>query len=75
MSNNNKDLIAGIGVGLGVGLIVGGVLGILFAPKSGVETRKEIKDKTLELVKRVKELPADARAVFNKATIQDIKKR
>ena len=37
MSNNNKDLATGLGIGLGVGLIVGGVLGLLFAPKSGLE--------------------------------------
>ena len=73
--SNNKEVAVGIGVGLGVGLIVGGVLGILFAPKSGKEIRTEIKDKTLELVDKVKALPADARALFNKATVEDIKKR
>jgi len=73
--DNKADLAIGITAGVVCGLIVGGVLGILFAPKSGVETRTEIKDKALVLVDKVKALPADARALFNKAIIEDVKKR
>jgi gas vesicle protein len=39
MEKNNKVLIS-----LGIGLAVGTVLGILFAPNIGVDTRKKIKD-------------------------------
>ena len=39
---------------LAVGATVGGVLGILFAPKSGKETRKEIKDKSIDTATKVK---------------------
>ena len=57
------------------GLIAGGVLGILFAPQSGKDTRKEIKTNLDTLVQTVKSLPADARALFNKATIEDVRKK
>ena len=40
--------LAGAAIGVG--------LGILFAPKAGSETRKELKEKMDELVKKVKEL-------------------
>ena len=39
MEKNNKVLIS-----LGIGLAVGTVLGILFAPNKGADTRKKIKD-------------------------------
>jgi gas vesicle protein len=39
MKNTSKVLIA-----LGAGLAIGGLLGILFAPDKGSETRKKISD-------------------------------
>ena len=72
---NKKDVAVGIGVGLGVGLIVGGVLGILFAPQSGKETRAEIMDRAEDFIGKVKALPADVRAKINKATVDDVKKK
>lgn len=39
-----------VGIGIGAGL------GILFAPKSGKETRRELKEKMDELVAKVKEI-------------------
>lgn len=41
---------------LGVGAAVGAGLGILFAPKSGKETREELKTKITQLRNKVKEL-------------------
>ena len=40
---------------LAVGLSVGFIVGILFAPKSGKETRKEIKEKSEEVIKKGRE--------------------
>ena len=53
MSKNSGlgKLLAGIAVGAG--------LGILFAPKSGEETRKVLKAKLDEFVKQVKEIDID----------------
>jgi gas vesicle protein len=41
--------------GLFIGGLVGVVVGILFAPKSGKETRQEIGDKATDLAVRVKD--------------------
>ena len=43
---------------LALGVAIGGALGVLFAPKSGKETRKALKEKTEELLDKVKELDA-----------------
>ena len=49
MKNTSKMLIA-----LGAGLAIGGVLGILFAPDKGSETRKKISDQGKKLADKVK---------------------
>ena len=49
MKTTNKILIA-----LGAGAVIGGVLGILFAPDKGTETRKKIADKGSRLTDAVK---------------------
>lgn len=41
---------------LGVGAAVGAGLGVLFAPKSGKETREDLKNKITELRNKVKEI-------------------
>lgn len=71
MTNEKKKsglgkFIAGAAVGVG--------LGVLFAPKSGAETRKELKQKFDEIVKKVKEIDvAEVKNSFlNK--IEDIKR-
>lgn len=57
--------IAGAAIGVG--------LGVLFAPKSGEETRKELKEKFEELIQKVKELDMnEVRDAFLKK-IDDIK--
>jgi gas vesicle protein len=62
----NKDNLASFGIGIGVGILIGGILGILYAPNSGEETRTLIKDKA-------EKVAGDVRAKINKATIKDIK--
>ena len=69
----NRESIASFGIGLGIGVLIGGILGVLYAPKSGVETRTLIKEKAVELKDKAKGLPADIRAKINKAKISDIK--
>jgi gas vesicle protein len=51
MSECNRDLLAG----LLIGGLIGSALGILFAPKSGKETREDIARKANEALNKTKE--------------------
>lgn len=51
----NKDKAKGFGIGLLVGAVIGGVIALLYAPKTGKETRQLVKDKVTEVVDAVKE--------------------
>ena len=48
---SKKKFLLGAGLGLG--------LGLLFAPKSGKETRKELLIKTEELIEKAKEIDVE----------------
>ncbi|NLM05531.1 MAG: YtxH domain-containing protein [Tissierellia bacterium] len=43
-----------VSAGLAIGALLGGISGILFAPKSGEETRKDISNKATEVGNNVK---------------------
>ena len=47
--------VAGFGLGLVAGAIIGGAFALLYAPKSGKETRRMIKDKAEDIVDMIKE--------------------
>ncbi len=50
MCNNNKSLAFGLGLIAGV---VGGIIaGVLYAPKAGEESRKQLKDAACELYEK-----------------------
>lgn len=51
-----------------LGTLVGAGLGVLFAPKSGSETRKELKEKMTELLNKAKEI--DVEEVKDKITLK-----
>ena len=61
----NKDNVVGFGIGLLAGAAIGGAIALLFAPKTGKETRQLIKDKATDVVDAVKGKTA--------AVINDIK--
>lgn len=44
----NKDQMTGLCIGLAAGAALGLALGFLYAPKSGEETRRLLKEKALE---------------------------
>jgi len=60
--------------GLFTGAILGGLVGILFAPKSGKELRAEIKKKGAETFEDAKEFYSDARGKA-KAILEDARRR
>jgi gas vesicle protein len=62
----NKNEVSTLGIGLGIGMLIGAVLGILYAPKSGKETRQLIKTKTNEVVR-------DVRGRFGHGRLEDVK--
>jgi gas vesicle protein len=49
MEKSNRILIA-----LGIGAAVGGILGVLFAPDKGSETRRKIAENSAELTNKIK---------------------
>ena len=63
MKNNSKILIA-----LASGVVVGGVLGLLFAPDKGRDTRKRIADAEKKLSKSIKETVSRGKDKFSDLT-------
>lgn len=63
--NGIGKFLAGAAIGVG--------LGVLFAPKAGVETRKELKNKFDELVVKVKEIDVNEVKESFLKKIEDIK--
>lgn len=49
------DTAKKVGTGLGIGAAIGSIFGVLFAPKSGKETRKDIADTAKNSVESIKE--------------------
>jgi gas vesicle protein len=56
----NNDFAKGLGIGLISGAVIGGVIALIFAPKTGKETRQLIKNKTTEVVDATKEKTSEA---------------
>ncbi len=51
----NRNHAIGFGVGLLTGAVIGGVIALLYAPKTGKETRQLIKNKATDVVEAVKD--------------------
>ena len=56
-----------------LGALIGTGLGILFAPKAGSETRKELAEKMQDLIKKAKEVDIEAVKVNISTKIEEIK--
>ena len=63
MKNSGKIVIA-----LGTGVVLGAVLGILFAPAKGSETRHKISDAAHDLKEKVKGMKDTVASKFKVAT-------
>lgn len=55
----HMDVIKWISAGFGIGLLIGGIVGLLLAPKSGRETRAQLKSFTSELSDRTRKFTKD----------------
>jgi gas vesicle protein len=66
MAKNNHDKGKGLAVGAAIGAVAGVVTGILFAPKSGKETRKDISDAAHKAKVRVEKEAKNAHGELNK---------
>jgi gas vesicle protein len=55
----NRDYAIGLGIGVLAGVVIGGTIALLYAPESGKETRKLIKDKAVDVVDAAKERTSD----------------
>lgn len=62
----NREELSTFGIGLGVGLVAGGILGLLFAPKSGSETRAIIREKAVDVGMKAAEIGKKAKGLINK---------
>ena len=51
----NNDHAIGFGIGLLTGAVIGGTIALLFAPRSGKETRELIKARASDIVEEVKD--------------------
>jgi gas vesicle protein len=61
---NRRKKNCQVATGVTLGLLGGALLGILFAPKSGEETRECIKDATVKGAEKVKEFAVEAGGVI-----------
>jgi len=63
VDQKKKDFYKGAAIGIGVGAIAGAVAGILFAPKSGKETREDIKKYYHEMKDQIAEKVASLKEI------------
>lgn len=66
MSNTNSTI-----AGVLAGLAVGGALGILFAPKSGKETREEIGEKASEMVDKANKMKEELTGMLSEVSAKE----
>lgn len=70
----NKDCAVGFGIGVLAGVVIGGTIALLYAPKSGKETRKLIKDKAIDVMDAAKEKTSDIIDSVKEATSEASRK-
>jgi gas vesicle protein len=64
MSNENNA--GSVAIALFAGIAIGVVLGIMFAPKSGEETRKDISEKIDDVKKKVEDVETKGKDFLGK---------
>ncbi len=54
-----RKTLAGFGIGLVAGVVIGGAITLLYAPKSGKETRELLKSKAVETAGHVRDFATE----------------
>ncbi|OGF45302.1 MAG: hypothetical protein A2231_11265 [Candidatus Firestonebacteria bacterium RIFOXYA2_FULL_40_8] len=62
---NKNSVLKGVVV-FSAGLVIGSVLAVLFAPKSGKETREQIKELTVETKDKINDFIKKGEELFSK---------
>ncbi len=57
--DNEKSVMLSVLAGIGIGVIVGAIAGLLFAPRSGTETRESISQTLTDLGNKIGDLSKD----------------
>ncbi len=68
-NSEDKNALVYLLAGFGLGALIGALAGLLFAPKTGTETREEIADRVKELKGKTEEWIAEQRA--KRLTVKD----
>lgn len=68
MSNGNNA--GNVAIALFAGLAIGIVMGIMFAPKSGEETRKDISEKIDDVKKKVEDVETKGKDFLGKLGVK-----
>lgn len=63
-----------IAIAAGIGTLIGGTLGILFAPRSGKETRTMIKESISDIKKKVSKIDKESIKNYIDTKLDDIEK-
>ena len=61
MPDNGRSNGSGVAIVLFTGLAIGAIFGILFAPKSGKETRAQIKETASDIIEKAKDKASEMR--------------
>ncbi|MDO8683455.1 MAG: YtxH domain-containing protein [Armatimonadota bacterium] len=63
--SEDRDITLNLLAGIGIGAIIGAVTALLLAPKSGVETREDIKGAVDDIKRKSEELMSDWSAAMD----------
>ena len=72
MGDKNKNVAGKVAAGVAIGALAGAAAGVLLAPKSGKETREDIKKFAKDTKEKGLELFEQAKAEVNKKIVAEI---
>ena len=67
---NERNVLVPMGLSLLTGLLIGGIAGVLYAPQSGVRTRRQISNFGQDMKERAGEMVEDTKGSMEKLADQ-----